>query len=253
MNVLAVIPARLGATRLPRKPLRLLGGAPLIHRVWQRVTALQLADVVVVATDSHEIVAAITQAGGTAVLTRADHPSGTDRIAEVARRHEYLPYEVILNVQGDEPFVDAVAVSGALAMVRERGFALGTASAPAPSAALADPNVVKVVSAADGRAMYFSRAPIPWCRDPADAAEHASLARQHIGVYAYRREALMQWVTLPPHPLERVERLEQLRALAAGIPMGVAVVETPPHGGVDTEEDLARADARWLHLYAGRT
>ncbi|MBC7895389.1 MAG: 3-deoxy-manno-octulosonate cytidylyltransferase [Cytophagaceae bacterium] len=253
MKVLAVIPARLGATRLPRKPLRLVGGLPLITRVWERVTALGVADAVVVATDSAEIEDAVRAAGGVAVLTRSDHPSGTDRMAEVARRPEYVPYEVILNVQGDEPFVSSEAVRGAVAMVRERGFALGTAAAAAPAAVLTDPNVVKVVCASDGRAMYFSRAPIPWCRDARDAAEQEHLVRQHIGVYACRRDALLAWVALPPHPLERVERLEQLRALAAGLAMGVALVDTPPAGGIDTEDDLIRANAHWTHLYAGRT
>lgn len=253
MKVLAVIPARLGATRLPRKPLRLVGGLPLITRVWERVTALGVADAVVVATDSVEIEDAVRAAGGIAVLTRSDHPSGTDRMAEVAQRPEFLPYEVVLNVQGDEPFVSAEAMRGAVAMVREHGFALGTAAAAAPSAILADPNVVKVVCASDGRAMYFSRAPIPWCRDALDAAEQELLVRQHIGVYACRRDALLTWVSLPPHPLERVERLEQLRALAAGLAMGVALVDVPLAGGIDTEDDLIRANAHWTHLYAGRT
>lgn len=253
MKVLAVIPARLGATRLPNKPLRLIGGVPLVTRVWERVSALGLADQVVVATDAPEILDVVQRAGGVAVPTRSDHPSGTDRVAEVARLDAYAGYDAIVNVQGDEPFVQPEAVGGALAMVRERGYALGTAAAPADPAMFADPNVVKVVCASDGRAMYFSRAPIPWCRDASDAAEHAGLVRQHIGVYAYRREALLQWVTLPPHPLERVERLEQLRALAAGLAMGVALVDTPPERGVDTEADLARANARWADLNAGRS
>lgn len=253
MNVLVVIPARLAASRLPRKPLRLVGGAPLVTRVWERVAALGLANAVVVACDSLEVADAVHTAGGVAVLTRADHPSGTDRIAEVVLRPEYVPYEVVLNVQGDEPFIPCEALIGCLDMVRERGFALGTAAAPASPECLADPDVVKVVTASDGRAMYFSRAPIPWCRDAADAAERNTLVRQHIGVYAYRRAALLEWVALAPHPLERVERLEQLRALAAGLTMGVAVINEPAPLGVDTEEDLARANARWLHLYAGRT
>ncbi|MGQ0648823.1 MAG: 3-deoxy-manno-octulosonate cytidylyltransferase [Gemmatimonadaceae bacterium] len=253
MKVLAVIPARLGATRLPRKPLRLLGGAPLITRVWERVSALQIADAVVVATDAEEIVTAVREAGGECLTTRADHPSGTDRIAEVAGRAEYLPYEVILNVQGDEPFVPPDALTGALAMVRDRGFPLGTAAAVAGRSICENPDIVKVVCADDGQAMYFSRAPIPWRRDARDDARYRSLIRQHIGVYAYRREALMRWVELPPHPLEELERLEQLRPLAAGMAIGVAVVDELPLGGVDTEEDLARANARWAHLYAGRT
>ncbi|MCC6319534.1 MAG: 3-deoxy-manno-octulosonate cytidylyltransferase [Gemmatimonadaceae bacterium] len=252
MKVLAVIPARLGATRLPRKPLRLIAGVPLINRVLGRVVSLGVADAVVVATDSTDIEAVVRSAGGTAVLTRGDHPSGTDRMAEVARRPEYRDFEVLLNVQGDEPFVTADALRGAVEMVRERGFPLGTAATLAPPAVLRDPGVVKVVCASDGRALYFSRAPIPWCRDAVDVMEQERLIRQHVGVYACRREALFAWVALPPHPLERVERLEQLRALAGGLAMGVALVDPLPAGGIDTEDDLERANARWTDLYAGR-
>ncbi|MCC6927399.1 MAG: 3-deoxy-manno-octulosonate cytidylyltransferase [Gemmatimonadaceae bacterium] len=254
-GVLAVIPARLGATRLPRKPLRLLGGRPLIVRVWERVVAMQVAPTVVVATDAQEIAEAVRQAGGTAVLTAATHRSGTDRIAEVAARPEYALHDVILNVQGDEPFVSEAAVRGALAMVAVERFPLGTACAVANEAILDSPHAVKVVAGDDGRALYFSRSPIPHLRDAADAADsalRASLVRQHLGIYAYTRDALAAWVSLPEHPLERVERLEQLRPLAAGMAMGVATIDEPPPGGVDTEDDLHRANARWHDLYAGR-
>ena len=253
MSVLAVIPARLGATRLTRKPLRLLGGLPLVVRVWQRVQEMSVANEVVVATDSDEILAAVRAAGGDGVLTSTDHPSGTDRAAEVAFRPEYSAFDIILNVQGDEPFVSIEAVRGALAMVREGGFAIGTAASPGAAHALAEPNVVKVVCADDGRALYFSRAPIPYLRETVDAEERARLVRQHVGIYAYTREALGRWVSLPTHPLERVERLEQLRPLGAGMAIGVATIDEPPVGGVDTEADLIRANARWNDLYAGRT
>jgi len=123
----------------------------------------------------------------------------------------------------------------------------------APEAICDSPHIVKVVCADDGCALYFSRAPIPWLRDAVDRAQRQDLVRQHVGVYAYTREALLEWVALKPHPLERVERLEQLRPLAAGMRMGVALVDTPPPGGIDTEEDLARANALWVDLYAGRT
>ncbi len=252
-SILAVIPARLGATRLPQKPLRLLGGRPLIVRVWERVSAMTGIDDTVVATDSHEVVDAIAAAGGRAVMTRPSHPSGTDRIAEVAERDEFRHHGVLLNVQGDEPFISPSLVDGALAMVTRHGFALGTAAVPADAAVLATAHVVKVVAADDGRALYFSRAAIPALREPGDAALRDSLVRQHVGIYAYTREALAAWVALPEHPLERVERLEQLRPLAAGMTMGVAVVDEPPPGGVDTEDDLARANARWNDLYAGRS
>jgi 3-deoxy-manno-octulosonate cytidylyltransferase (CMP-KDO synthetase) len=249
MSTLAVIPARLGATRLPRKPLRLLGGQPLVVRVWERVSAIAVAERVVIATDSPEVADAAARAGAECVITRADHPSGTDRVAEVAARPEFARYATIVNVQGDEPFVSAEAVQGAASLVAGGRFPLGTASAPAAPQILDDPNVVKVVAADDGRAMYFSRAPIPFLRDSGDATARAARdprVRQHLGVYAYTREALAAWVALPPHPLEEIERLEQLRPLAAGYAMGVAVTRTPPVGGIDTEEDLARANEEFV-------
>jgi len=252
-SVLAVIPARLGATRLPRKPLRLLGGVPLIVRVWERVSSLRVADAVVVATDSTEIADAVTAAGGRAVLTASSHPSGTDRIAEAVAQEEFGRHEVILNVQGDEPFVPEGAVRGALSMVTTARFPLGTAATRADATILGTPNVVKVVAADDGRALYFSRAPIPFLREMGDAPLRDGHVRQHLGIYAYTREALAAWVALPEHPLERIERLEQLRPLAAGMLMGVATIDEPPPGGVDTEDDLSRANARWNDLYAGRS
>ena len=253
MRTLAVIPARLGATRLPRKPLRLLAGQPVIVRVWERVREMGVAERCVVATDSDEVAAAVRGAGAECVLTRDDHPSGTDRVAEVASRPEFARFDVVVNVQGDEPFVSADAVRGAAGMVTAGGFELGTVSVHAGDAILDNPNVVKVLAADDGRALYFSRAPIPWLREPGDAPLRAGLVRQHIGVYAYAREALVRWVALPPHPLELVERLEQLRPLAAGMAMGVATVDAAPRGGIDTEDDLMRANAQWNDFIAGRS
>ena len=247
-----MIPARLGATRLPRKPLRLLAGTPLVIRVWQRVAALGVAERCVIATDHPDVAAVAREAGAECVMTRGDHPSGTDRVAEVAARPEFAGYEVIVNVQGDEPFLPAEAIAGAAGIVSQGRFELGTAAAPAGADALASPNVVKVVCADDGRALYFSRAPIPCLRDPADAAARDRLVRQHIGVYAYARRALARWVALPAHPLERIERLEQLRPLAAGMTMGVAPVREALQGGIDTEEDLRRANERWPDLIAER-
>jgi 3-deoxy-manno-octulosonate cytidylyltransferase (CMP-KDO synthetase) len=250
--MLAVIPARIGATRLPRKPLRDLAGKPLIVRVWERVQAMNVADRCVVATDSDEVASAATTAGAECVMTRGDHPSGTDRVAEVAARPEFGSYDAIVNIQGDEPFVQRDAVVGAAAIVSSGRFPLGTAAAHAAPAILGQADVVKVVTADDGRALYFSRARIPFIRDDADAPLAATLVRQHIGVYAYTRDALDRWVHLPQHPLERIERLEQLRPLAAGIAMGVAVIDEPPLGGIDTEDDLARASARWHDYSRGR-
>ena len=249
VRTLAVIPARLGATRLPRKPLRLLGGEPLVVRVWQRVCEIGVAGRVVIATDSPEVAEAARLAGAECVITRDDHPSGTDRVAEVAARPEFAGHGTIVNVQGDEPFVSAEAVLGAAALVASGRFPLGTAAAVAPPSILRDPNVVKVVAADDGRAMYFTRAPIPYLRDPTDAGARAardSRLRQHLGVYAYTQDALAAWVALAPHPLEEIERLEQLRPLAAGLAMGVATTYAPPAGGIDTEDDLARANEAYL-------
>lgn len=251
VSTLAVIPARLGATRLPRKPLRLLGDAPLVVRVLERVRSLGLADAVVVATESEEVAEIVRAAGGDAVLTSPDHPSGTDRVAEVARLKAYAAHDVIVNVQGDEPFMRGDAMAGAIAMVRAHGFPLGTAAGRRSPDILADPNCVKVVRAEDGRALYFSRAPIPFLREPEDATRRASLVLQHMGIYACRREALQRWVSLPPHPLELVERLEQLRALADGLAMGVAIVEAPSWGEVNTEDDLVRANSHWTTTTAG--
>lgn len=245
MPVLAVIPARLGATRLPRKPLRLLGGAPLVAQVWRRVAAIDGIDRCLVATDSEEIRDTLVSEGAECAMTRADHLSGTDRVAEVAARAAFRAYDIVVNVQGDEPFIAPAAVRGAAGMVARGPFELGTASAPADPAILRSPHVVKVVTADDGRALYFSRAPIPFLRDEADAALQATVVRQHIGVYAYRRDALARWVALPEHTLERIERLEQLRPLAAGMSMGVAATTDAAPPGVDTEEDLAQANARW--------
>lgn len=252
MSVLAVIPARLAATRLPRKPLRLLAGVPLVVRVWERVRAMDVASRVVIATDHAEIAAAAAAAGAECVLTRDDHPSGTDRVAEVVARPGFAGFDAVVNVQGDEPFVSAEAVRGAVALVADGRFPLGTAAVGVGPGSLANPNVVKVVTADDGRALYFSRAPIPFLRDPADAAVRDPLVRQHVGVYAYTPAALAAWVRLAPHPLELVERLEQLRPLAAGMAMGVAHVADAGAGGIDTEDDLARANARWETLTAGR-
>jgi 3-deoxy-manno-octulosonate cytidylyltransferase (CMP-KDO synthetase) len=250
VSTLAVIPARLSATRLPRKPLRLLAGVPIVIRVWQRVIALDVADRCLIATDSPEVQHAALEAGAECMLTREDHPSGTDRVAEVVSHAEYGRFDVVVNVQGDEPFISAAALEGAVACVAEGRFELGTAAAHASGAVLDAPNVVKVVCADDGRALYFSRAGIPALRDARDRSMLEGIVRQHIGVYAYTPRALQRWVALPEHALERIERLEQLRPLVAGMAMGVATIDEVPPGGIDTEEDLARANENWTHLSA---
>ncbi len=247
-----VIPARLAAVRLPQKPLRLLAGVPLVVRVWQRVSAMNFADECVVATDEERVAIAARDAGADCVMTGHQHVSGTDRVAEVARMPRFKDFAAIMNVQGDEPFIGVQAVKGAAEMVTSGRFPLGTSASPAPWEIADNPNVVKVVIGDDGRALYFSRAGIPFVRDHEAIGSNEMRMLQHIGVYAYSREALEQWVALPPHPLENTERLEQLRPLAAGIPIGVAIADEPPASGIDTEDDLSRANARWQEFIAGR-
>ncbi len=247
MRTLVVIPARLGATRLAEKPLRLLGGLPLIVRVWQRISEMGFADDCVVAVDDERVASVVRDAGGNAVMTSSRHSTGTERVAEVAANPRFAAYGAFLNVQGDEPFIEEEAVHAASEVVTGGAFPLGTAASAATPEILDLPTVVKVVIADDRRALYFSRAPIPFLRDSADAGVRDSRVLQHIGVYAYTRDALAAWVKLPPHPLEEIERLEQLRPLAAGIPIGVAVTAAKgtPATGIDTEADLIRANERW--------
>jgi 3-deoxy-manno-octulosonate cytidylyltransferase (CMP-KDO synthetase) len=242
MRILGVVPARLGSTRLPNKPLQLLAGEPLITRVVERVRQQALVDALVVATDSPRVAEAVERTGVRAVLTDAGHPSGTDRVAEAARRPEYAGFDVIANVQGDEPFLDRAALAGAIARVAA-GDDVGTAAGPLDAADAADPARVKVVTDAQGRALYFSRAVIPHRREPADSAE--GLYWQHVGVYVYTRAALERWVALPPSRAELAERLEQLRALDGGLTIGVARLAEPVRPGIDTPDDLRRAESEW--------
>ena len=237
MPVLGVIPARLGSTRLPRKPLVPLAGEPLIILVTRRIADLGICDRLVVATDAREIAAVVRDAGFEAVMTSPDHASGTERVAEVVAKAEFSNFNFILNVQGDEPFVAAAAVRGALACL-EGGEPLGTAAGSLEPALVNDPNRVKVVSDTRGRAVYFSRAPIPFDRD----GKSNVVYHQHVGVYAYTREGLQAWVQLPPVPEEQWERLEQLRPLLHGIPMGVTLFEGPAAPGIDTPADLKWAE-----------
>jgi 3-deoxy-manno-octulosonate cytidylyltransferase (CMP-KDO synthetase) len=246
-RVLGVIPARIASERLPRKPLHPLAGRPLIEWVWQRAHDFSILDAVVIATDSEEIAAVCHGFGAAVELTSDVHPSGTDRVAEVAALPAYREYDVIVNIQGDEPFMGEGEVAGAAGMVLD-GWDVGTAAGPLETLeAWHDPAVVKVVRRDDGGALYFSRAPIPYLRgrEPttAELASHSFL--RHVGVYAFAREALERWVALPPGALEEFERLEQLRALATGLSIGVALVDRV-EGGVDTIEDARRAEERLL-------
>lgn len=243
--VLGVIPARLGSERLPRKPLHPVAGRPLIEWVWRRVASLRVLDDVVVATDSREVADVCRAAGAAAVLTRDDHGSGTERVAEVVAMPEYGGYDVIVNVQGDEPFVTEEVVGGAVAQV-ETGWDIGTVAAPVRTPeAWNDPSVVKVVRNGQGGALYFSRASIPHPRgrEPTAAELASDTCLRHIGVYAYTGDALDRWMSAPPSELERLERLEQLRALEAGLRIGVAVVDDV-EGGIDTPADVERAERR---------
>ena len=242
MPVLAVIPARLASTRLPQKPLQLLGGVPLIRRVVERVQGFGLTDRVVVATDADAVAQAVAGLGVTVVLTAPELPSGTDRVATVASQPGFAGFDVIVNVQGDEPFLPREAFAGAVARVVE-GDPIGTAAVPLDAAEAGSPSVVKVVMDHRGRALYFSRSSIPHWR--AATAAPAGTYWQHLGIYAFQRAALEAWPGWPPSPLEQAEGLEQLRALEQGQVIGVARLDTPALPGIDTAADLARAEAHW--------
>ncbi|MBI4408973.1 MAG: 3-deoxy-manno-octulosonate cytidylyltransferase [Gemmatimonadetes bacterium] len=250
-RVLGVIPARLGSERLPRKPLYPIAGRPLIEWVWRRVRDFSGLDQLVIATDSEEVAEICHGFGAAVELTAATHRSGTERVAEVAARPAYGGYDVVLNIQGDEPFVGEEQVGAATRLVTA-GWEVGTVATPVRDLGeWRDPGVVKVVCGDDGRALYFSRAPIPFRRDGEPGPEELATGEflRHIGVYAYSPEALARWVALPAHELERTERLEQLRALAGGLRIGVAVVATS-EPGVDTPADARRAEAQLQEMKA---
>jgi 3-deoxy-manno-octulosonate cytidylyltransferase (CMP-KDO synthetase) len=217
----------------------------LVARVIERVREVPGIDRLVLATDSQMIAEAVAPWGAEVVMTSAEHASGTDRIAEVAARAEFRQFDVIVNVQGDEPFIPMEAVTGAVARVLD-GDPIGTAAAPLDPALRDDPARVKVVCDGRGRALYFSRSPIPHLRDRADLAR--TRWWQHLGVYAYRREPLLDITARPVTDLERSERLEQLRALDAGYVIGVAFLDAPADPGIDTPADLAAAELRWREL-----
>jgi 3-deoxy-manno-octulosonate cytidylyltransferase (CMP-KDO synthetase) len=241
-SVLGVIPARLGAERLPGKPLRLLGGQPLIQRVALNARASGAFDELVVASDADEVLAAAQAAGVRGVRTRTDHPSGTSRVAEVAALPEFAGAGIVVNVQGDEPFLAPAAIRAAIGEV-VKGWDVGTVAVPLEAGAAESPGVVKVVIDELGRALYFSRARIPHDRSGRGGVRYW----QHVGVYAYRADALALWGTLPPTDAEEAEKLEQLRALGHGMTIGVARLDVAALPGIDTEDDLRRAES---HLAA---
>lgn len=236
MRLLIVIPARLGSTRLPNKPLRLLGGEPLIRAVARRVLGFGLEARVVVAGDDPLIADAVAPLGVEWVLTEVTHRSGTERVASVAARPEFSHHELIVNVQGDEPFIAREALAGALDQVME-GFDVGTVAHPVGPEALRDPNRVKVEVDGRGRALGFFRVP------PVPTCSRREAIFQHVGVYAFRRAALAAWMAAPPIEEEETERLEQLRPLSMGLSIGVALLPQGVPAGIDTEADLLTAEA----------
>ena len=214
-------------------------------RVIERAREVPGVDRIVLATDAQVIADAVADWQVETILTASHHESGTDRVAEIAALPGYASYDVVVNLQGDEPFMPPEAVSGAIQRV-VGGDAIGTAAAPLDPALRHDPARVKVVCNSRGHALYFSRSPIPHLRDSADLA--AARWWQHLGVYAYRRDVLLAVTALRVGELERAERLEQLRALAAGYSIGVSLLDTPVPPGIDTPDDLAAAEARWRDL-----
>ena len=238
-DFLVVIPARLGSTRLPRKPLADIAGVPMVVRVAQQAKK-SLAHSVVVATDSTEIQAACDEHRIECLLTSADHPTGTDRLAEVAQLLKLPNHALIVNVQGDEPLIPPELINQvAQTLAEHTQCAISTVAVPIRDVAeIQNPNVVKVVLNRSGEALYFSRAPIPFVRDPQmeTKAEHL----RHLGIYAYRAEFLQAFTRLEPAPPEQAEALEQLRALWNGYRIAVHIAPTAPPAGVDTPEDLER-------------
>ena len=240
----AVVPARYASTRLPAKPLLDLGGKPMVARVAERAV-MSGAEEVWVATDHPDVVSAAEASGLPVLLTRADHPTGTDRLAEVVELRGWSDDTIVVNVQGDEPLIDPELVARTALQLAESGADIATVAHPIDNPAdFFAPNVVKVVCKANGDAMYFSRAPIPFARDHF-AKDRASLpadfiACRHIGLYAYRAGFLRAYARLAPSPVESFEALEQLRALWHGYRISVMVSDHLPMPGVDTPEDAAR-------------
>jgi 3-deoxy-manno-octulosonate cytidylyltransferase (CMP-KDO synthetase) len=238
---IVVIPARYSATRLPGKPLVSLGGKPMIQRVWERAKQAKRVSRVLIATDDDRILKAAAGFGAEAVMTRSEHRSGTERVAEVAVHTPGADDEVFVNVQGDEPLVEPDAIDTLIeAIESEAGVTVATLMVPiAKPADIMDPNIVKVVLDFDGNALYFSRAPIPWVRDR-EAPVHVKHMK-HLGLYAFRRSALLDFPTLPLGDLERVEQLEQLRWMENGYKIRVAETQHDSVS-VDVPEDVARVE-----------
>ena len=237
-RVAGVVPARLQSTRMARKVLRSIAGRPMVEWVWRAAVASGQMDPVVVATDSEEVAAVCRERGIAVVMTSPDCPSGSDRVCEVARQ---MNADIYVNIQGDEPTLTPDFFPPLLEPFSRPGVDVTTLAVPCPAEEFDNPNAVKVVTALDGRALYFSRATIPFDRDNVGFAGY----RKHLGIYAYRKAALEKFASLPPGNLERLERLEQLRLLENGMTLYVANAPRDTIG-VDTEEDLERAEALLL-------
>ncbi|MDR2195612.1 MAG: 3-deoxy-manno-octulosonate cytidylyltransferase [Gallionellaceae bacterium] len=239
MNFHVVIPARFASTRLPGKPLLPIAGKPMVIRVAEQA-AKSGAQEIWIATDHHPILAVAHEHGFKACLTRADHVSGTDRIAEVVEQRGWGDHDIVVNVQGDEPLIPPDLIRAVAQHLHDHpDCAIATACHPIhDEAARQNPNVVKAVLDKDGNALYFSRAPIPW---PRDGASQHDAALRHIGIYAYRARFLRAFQQLAPAPIEQIEALEQLRALWHGYRIGVTITDDAPPAGVDTEDDLHAA------------
>jgi 3-deoxy-manno-octulosonate cytidylyltransferase (CMP-KDO synthetase) len=240
VKCLAVIPARYASTRFPGKPLAVLAGKPMVQHVWERCVSASGVDRVIVATEDERIRKACAVFGAECEMTSADHRSGTDRVAEVARR--YPEYEIVLNVQGDEPAIAGEAIAKVAAALQESHCTIATPVAPAQFQDVSNPNVVKVVFSQAGDALYFSRAAIPYHRDGLPSTRPEYL--RHIGLYGFRREVLLKVAELPPSSLELAESLEQLRWLQAGFVIRCVKVETFS-AGVDTPEGLKTLESVW--------
>ena len=234
-RVLGVIPARLRSQRLPRKVLRPIAGKPLLAWVYEAAVACPLLDKVMVAVDSEEVESLCRERGWPYLMTASDLPSGTDRLHAVSRA---VGAEIYVNIQGDEPLIEPAHIQALLAPFYLPAVDVSTLKVACPAAELADPNTVKVVCARDGRALYFSRASLPFDRD----GSHQAKYWKHLGLYAYRRAALERFASLPVGELEAIEKLEQLRLLENGLAIYVSEVQQPTVG-VDTEEDLERVAA----------
>ncbi|HEY1138679.1 MAG TPA: 3-deoxy-manno-octulosonate cytidylyltransferase [Lysobacter sp.] len=248
-DFVVAIPARYAASRLPGKPLRLLSGEPMVLHVARRALAAGAREVWI-ATDDDRIATALEGAGVRVAMTSPDHASGTDRLAECARIAGWSDGTIVVNLQGDEPFAPAAGIRAVAELMRADDTEMATLAAPVTDVeTLFDPNAVKLVRADDGRALYFSRAPIPWPRD-AFAQDRTRMPEggpwlRHVGIYGYRAGFLQRFAALPPGRLERIESLEQLRVLEAGHRIAVGLTPEPFPPGVDTPEDLARAEA-WI-------